>query len=1123
MIDSRLAKYLFSDVANAYESESLGPRRKIRRFFGVLKEAVNSALSGEASLFSTFFAKTVFFLDKFSFDKNLVRVTRKFRSLASEATYGNKKFTRRDVDLCFYATVKILERFEKLPDNIRAVLESDSFGVPEIEAESEIRNLAEIDLILKKFVQVRNYKNGNFFRSEFLVETEEFGEVELFIYSPWEEFTTYFRKGALVKAFDLRREERGRPTLATGPETLLALDPDYLYDATDLVECFTSKGPNPNIYFLNRFKSDLSSVHTAAGNAVNFFFDEMIVKGSIDFEETFADALRHSALTVFALTVENPANIKLIKNKTKILYENLKNIIPKLKIEKAYVEPSFISPKYGLQGRLDLLLTYETDEKKKDVIELKSGSAPSTEFYALDSSGARIKTGVWPNNLAQTSCYNMLLDSAFEGRTGSSLILYAADPTAPLRNAPNLFDQKRELMRLRNVIRAGEQALAEGFLSILNDLRDKRFGPRPSYMEAALKSFAGVVDSAEPVAKEYFGEYLSFVLRESQASKIGGDPERESFGFSALWREPIDDKEEKMRILAGLRLSSSRSDFEDMRLVFERKSAKSFGASLRKGDLAILYPLGESGEPLALKRQLLKCSVKEISPGEVKVSLRNKQFDADFFRKFSEWILEPDNLDVVNKKLINGLFQFLKSGKDKIDLLLGLRAPRFSGTEPPEILGLTDAQNRAVSGALRAEDYMLVQGPPGTGKTSYVLRNIVRSYLENTDATILVAAHTNRAVDEICSSIKNIDPEPEMVRLGSKESSEHSDRLISELVANEPLRDVFAKTKRARIIASTIASLLTNPDVFRIKKFDLAIVDEAAQLLEPHLIGVLSRVGKFVLIGDEKQLPAIVSQSPELCETRSENLKKIGLKVLSNSLFERLVDRAKALGAAEACVMLDRQARMHEGVRLFPSERFYSGNLNIFEGNERQTVPLELTANPEDELEEILSKNRMIFFDVAPEIRAKINYKEAFLAGMIIRKFKKFYGDRFDDSIVGAISPYRAQCAEIAASIPESWRATVRVDTPERFQGSEREFAVISLASNDGRLLKFAAEESVIGGIKVDRRLNVALTRAREGVIVIGTASSVESGSSLAALIDHIKSKGVFVDRSTVERIIETV
>lgn len=221
--------------------------------------------------------------------------------------------------------------------------------------------------------------------------------------------------------------------------------------------------------------------------------------------------------------------------------------------------------------------------------------------------------------------------------------------------------------------------------------------------------------------------------------------------------------------------------------------------------------------------------------------------------------------------------------------------------------------------------------------------------------------------------------------------------------------------------------------------------------------------------------------------------------------------------------MLDRQARMHDEVRAFPSARYYSGNLNIFERNERQTAPLDLTANPEDQLEEILSTNRLIFFDVAPESRAKINYKEAFLAGMIIRKFKKLYADRFDESIVGAISPYRAQCAEIAASIPEAWRSTVRIDTPERFQGSEREFAVISLATNDGRLLKFSSEESDIGGIKVDRRLNVALTRSREGVIVLGTASSVESGSSLAALIEHIKSKGAFVDRPSVERIIENV
>ena len=193
---------------------------------------------------------------------------------------------------------------------------------------------------------------------------------------------------------------------------------------------------------------------------------------------------------------------------------------------------------------------------------------------------------------------------------------------------------------------------------------------------------------------------------------------------------------------------------------------------------------------------------------------------------------------------------------------------------------------------------VLLVGPPGTGKTSRALRGMVEAFYRE-GKQILLLSYTNRAVDEISKALASIEPEIDFIRLGSELSCDESFRpyLIENVL--EPCatrRQVQERIARCRVFVGTVATLSSKTELFRLKTFDVAIVDEATQILEPQLLGLLctrnpagaDAIGKFILIGDHKQLPAVVLQSSEQSEVCDEALQAIGLYNLKDSLFERL-------------------------------------------------------------------------------------------------------------------------------------------------------------------------------------------------------------------------------------------
>jgi len=402
----------------------------------------------------------------------------------------------------------------------------------------------------------------------------------------------------------------------------------------------------------------------------------------------------------------------------------------------------------------------------------------------------------------------------------------------------------------------------------------------------------------------------------------------------------------------------------------------------------------------------------------------------------------------------------LRGEADRKDVLFGRREPAFDlgrAPGPGTYIDNNDAQDEAVRLALAAEDLALVHGPPGTGKT-YTLARIVRELVDRGER-VLLSAFTNRAVDNALETLREQGFD-EFVRVGS-ETGVSEDALPYLLETSGDPVERAAELREAPVVAATTASCGSR--VMREVEFDVAVVDEAGQLTEPGTFLATNRAGRFVLVGDHQQLPPVV---------RAENQ-------LRTSLFERLIERYPDAGT-----MLDRQYRMNQRIQWFPSTEFYDGALRPatpeVAGQRLSDLPgVSVDALPAD------LRDPVCFRDPGGTRTGNSNPVEAEAVAGVVRSFLDA-GVGPDD--VGVIAPFRAQVAEISRRLPE-----VTVDTVDRFQGSAEEVVVVS----------FTATDEVDGPIFEDhRRMNVALTRARRSLVVVGDRGALESEPFYARLLE---------------------
>ncbi|KAA6318630.1 RecBCD enzyme subunit RecD, partial [termite gut metagenome] len=627
----------------------------------------------------------------------------------------------------------------------------------------------------------------------------------------------------------------------------------------------------------------------------------------------------------------------------------------------------------------------------------------------------------------------------------------------------------------------------------------------------------------------YYYSLYNFITKEQYTTKSGDtDYEGGRMGTASLWLSSLAEKCEAGEILYNLRITKNRAaDEHKAHVVLSRTGSVSFSEdtpealpNFRAGDAIVLYERNKDTDNVTNK-MVFKGNIEAITENDITIRLRAPQRNLAILPAESLYAVEHDASDITFRAMFLGLSAFVSANQERRDLLLGQRPPEFDTAFDSQITASENDFTRITLKAQAAKDYFLLIGPPGTGKTSRALKQMAEIFHQDERKQILFLAYTNRATDEICKALSSICPQPDYIRIGSELPCDpaYREHLIENALADCANRkEAQERIARCRIFVGTAASISNRPELFRLKHFDVAIVDEATQILEPQLLGILcarnedgrNAVGKFILIGDHKQLPAVVLQSSLQSEIHDEALRAIGLTNLKDSLFERLY---RSLGgeADKAYDQLRKQGRMHPAVAAFPNKVFYGGDLESL-NLPHQTEELVLSPLLKDDEDGRLMVQRVAFLPSSPDISTasgKINHSEAVIVARLAKKVFIQYGSTFNAKrTLGIITPYRNQIALIKREITCLGIAELNhilVDTVERFQGSERDVIIYSFCINHAWQLEFLSNTIEEDGMLIDRKLNVALTRARKQLFMTGVPELLRTNPVYAALLNAVE------------------
>ena len=903
---------------------------------------------------------------------------------------------------------------------------------------------------------------------------------------------------------------------------LIVIHPDYLIDISSLAACFREYGHHPLNYFMNKIKPRANTAPILMGNLASQFLDDYIneqPQEPVSYPRTIKKFFAASALDF--CTCSLPADFHAqaqaqMMNIRSFVHDVLPHNIRNFNKKNTLLEASFICEKLGLQGRVDMM--------QKDfqvLIEQKAGKRD--EYHRRHKEDHFIQMMLYQGVLM----YNFGQETAHM----QTFLLYSkyADGLLIEHFAENLF---RESIKLRNYIVHNEMRLGDGAIGEIVDslstdlLNELQIGGKlwNDYQEPQLQTAINTLKRCTPLERAYFNRFFTFVSKEQILSKTGGSNDA-SHGFAGNWHIPLHEKLEAGNILTGLTIQEKQSSGPgkgyDLIELHIPAQDEDFLPNFRTGDMVILYAYKE--EPDMRKQILMKGNILELQPDRMTLVLRNGQQNKDIIGGKEEvFAVEHDFSDTSANNGFRGLYAFLSAQADRKELLLGVRPP--AQLEDVKLNGDYGRFNELILKEKQAKDYFLLVGPPGTGKTSCALRFMVEEALSEPDTSILLLSYTNRAVDEICAMLTDsgIADRTPFIRIGNELSCDK--RFVPYLLKYSlddcpKLTDIQQKMARTRIFVGTTTAINNRLNLFTLKHFQLAIIDEASQILEPDLIGILSArhqqhnaIDKFVLVGDYKQLPAIAQQSAEEAAVTDLLLRNIGLEDCRNSLFERLYK-----SSPDTCrSILHKQGRMHPAIAEFPNQTFYYREQleSVPLPHQLEETPYETGLTPQDTIDQLLLERRMVFIPAeAPDhltCSDKTNPNEARIVATLLAHIYRLTESRFDPNrTVGVIVPYRNQIAMIRKEIARLQLPALQdisIDTVERYQGSQRDIIIYSFTIQNFSQLNFlTANTFQEGNFLIDRKLNVALTRARKQLLLTGNPHILGANITFYKLMEYIR------------------
>lgn len=450
---------------------------------------------------------------------------------------------------------------------------------------------------------------------------------------------------------------------------------------------------------------------------------------------------------------------------------------------------------------------------------------------------------------------------------------------------------------------------------------------------------------------------------------------------------------------------------------------------------------------------------------------------------------------------------------------------------------LNASQNRAIQLALESQDVALIHGPPGTGKTTTLVAAIEE--ISHHEHQILVCAPSNTAVDlltEKCHEkglsvlrignparvdetlhkltldgsiqqhpdytiLKKLRRDAEKIRtqalkfkrkFGGAERQERNNRMkeareIKKMAHQLEDYIIHSILNNAQVICATLTGAANT--VLGKKQFHTVCIDEAAQALTPACWIPISRAKRVILAGDHWQLPPTV---------KAVEAEKGGL---SKTLFEEIMEMEGT------SVMLEKQYRMHEYIMRFSARRFYQNKLYADVSVKDQQLGLNFPA-----VEYIDTAGCGCEEQKNEETLSTSNPEEAQLMlrhlAILINQLAAEEPDTFEgDFSIGVIAPYKAQVRYLRESLNESpmlsdYAAWISINTVDGFQGQERDVIYISLVRSN--------QKGEIGFLGDIRRMNVALTRARKKLVVVGDSATLGNHPFYQAFIEYAEEIGAY-------------
>ncbi|AAS50792.4 ABR022Cp [Eremothecium gossypii ATCC 10895] len=490
-------------------------------------------------------------------------------------------------------------------------------------------------------------------------------------------------------------------------------------------------------------------------------------------------------------------------------------------------------------------------------------------------------------------------------------------------------------------------------------------------------------------------------------------------------------------------------------------------------------------------------------------------FTAEFVWKGTSYQRMQEALKkfAVDKKSISGYLYYKILGHDVPDIEFEVDLPKDFSI--PNFTKLNTSQVNAVAHVLQ-RPLSLIQGPPGTGKTvtsATIVYHLSKMHKER----VLVCAPSNVAVDHLAAKLRDMGLKVVRLTAKSREDVESSvsDLALHNLVARssrgelkkllklkDEVGELSVKDTRSfvKLVRKTESTILKKADVVcctcvgagdkRLdSKFRTVLIDESTQASEPEcLIPIIKGAKQVVLVGDHQQLGPVILD---------RNAGDAGLK---QSLFERLI----SLGHVP--IRLEVQYRMNPYLSEFPSNMFYEGTLQNGVTVEQRTVVDSSFPWP-------ICDIPMMFWanygreEISANGTSYLNRIEAINCERIITRLFK---DGVKPEQIGVVTPYEGQRAYIIqymqmnGSMDKDLYMTVEVASVDAFQGREKDYIILSCVR--------ANDQQSIGFLTDPRRLNVALTRAKYGLAILGNPASLCRNSIWNHLLIHFREKGCLVE-----------